>query len=731
MADKERPINARLVFKPDKQSAEEAKKTISGIRQEFEKSTGSLEKMQKIGSTLTDIGVTMQGMGVGIIGLMIAGSQSYLRSMGMVEEQSAKWLYNSERIENVQIRIGRQLTEAINPGFEFAASSLEKIADIAEQNPWIAKAAAIGGAGLTGLGTLTGLAGAGMNISAGLQQMSNVGGAVGTLAKTTMAVSSVAILAGSVVLGAEVGVSLGNALNKMIQGDNYKEQNLGDALMTAQKLYQLPAMAGALALKETGVISPETASKFASAVDRWNSWLGNLFGATGSKSTSEGSYEPEALIKSGVVESFRAFTQQMSSAEESYEMQRRNVIDQYGQQRVQAEQQYQIQMSRAVRNFQTQQSYASQDFSISSSRAIRDFQISEARQEQAYYAQRSSLAASFHESIRRSEEDHQKQMMRDREDLSIELDDLNARRDAAGMRRAIRDAEIKRRRAEEDYDSESSRKSQDYARQIRELERNFRDQRALRVEDFMRRQADQREDFARRRERELANFQIQMADAAADHEARQKLLQENQDQTLKQLKEGYDMQIKMMREAFIDRIRALDPIILGDYNEYQRYLAGMSTQFRAWMSSQASFLPSTSTSLRPTPSIGSAPTPIRSGTTTSVKSGKGDSLGNRQFGGYAWSQGQYELAESGKREFVMDHDLTRLAEDKTGGSLTKSKIAGLLSKDSRSSQGISVSQSFEFHGSFSDEEKRWFSERMGSIAKDSTMSVLRKVVPIS
>lgn len=620
--------------------------------------------------------------------------------MGMVEERSAKWLESSERISNAQIRIGRQLTEVINPGFEFTATAVEKIATFAEQNPWIVKAAGIGGATLSGLGTLTSIAGLGMKMTGTLTDLAGSGGIAGTLAKSTMTAGTVTLMASSVIIGAQLGAMLGNALGKQIYGDEYQEQTIGDALMTFVKGFQILPQYAAYGLREAGVISKDQGAELANAINQLNSWLSGVVGA-GSKSAEAGVDGGEnPLIKSGVVEAFRAYSQQMVQMEEAYELQRARVIDQYGKQRVQMEQQYITQVSRLTRNFQIQQGYAYQDFAISQSRALRDFAISEARLEASYYAQRSSASASYHESVRRGEEDHQRQMARMREDHLDTMDDLNASRDALGMKKEIQRYNKDRRRAEEDYSVQAERRSEDFARQIREMEHHFQQQKALRLEDFNRRKADQIEDFNRQRERNQQNFQTQLSDMAEDHLRQKELLDQNQEDTLLQLKDGYDRQVQLVRDAFIDRLRALDPIILGDYHEYQKYLQNLAVQFRQWMATQSGFLPG----------------------------GVGGGRRGYRSGGYVSIPGVYELAEDGRREYVLNGDSTAAAEQAVRGNLTQAEIVNRIAQGGSQSRSIHVSQVFEFNGSFSDDEKAWFQNQIGRVAEDTTFRMLKKVV---
>lgn len=697
----QRSIEAVLKFKADSQSAQNVRQTVEALRKDLEKSNMSLEKLGNLGDTAMKIGLGMHAAGTSLIGLMIAGSQSYIRSMGMVEVQSAKWLESSERISNAQIRIGRQLTEVLNPGFEFAASAVEKIATISEQNPWIVQAAGVGAAAVSGLGALTSIAGFGMKTYTTLSDMSQVGGVTGTLAKSTMAAGTVTLMASSVIIGAQLGSMLGNALSRSIYGPEYRDQNIGDALMTAVKGFQLIPQFAAYGLRESGIISPEQGAGLAEAINQLNAWLGNLVGASGTLSTeSSGSGESEALIKSGVVEAYRSYTQQMTQAEEAYEVQRSNIVQQYAMQRVQLEQQYTIQVQRLTRNFQIQQMYAYQDFAISQSRALRDFGIAESRAELAYYSQRASMASSFHESVRRGEEDHQRQMARMREDHLDTMEDLNASRDALGMKKEIRRFEKERDRAEEDYNVQASRRSEDFARQLREMEAQFKQQRALRRQDFERRQQDQAEDFARQRAREQQNMMTQLTDMAEDHVRQKQLLDENQQRTLDQLKQGYDLQVRMMREAFIDRIRALDPIILGDYHEYQKYLQRLAEQFRGWLNAQGSLIPS---------SGGSGKTPT----------------GYRLFGGYTRTPGLYAMSEDSRPEFVLNGDTVVAAERAIGGNLSQSEIVNRFSQSTQSS--LQVIQTFEFHGSFSDREKQWFKEQIGQVAEATTIRILKRV----
>ena len=694
----QRTIQALLKFAVDRQSAENAKKEVKGIREEFEKNQLALDKMTQVGDIVTRIGVGMTAVGSGIIALMVGGSQKYIQTMGQVEEQSATWLHNSERISNAQIRLGRTLTDVINPGMNFAATAAEKIAKVAEDNPWILKAAGISGGLLAGVGTLTGLAGFGMQATAHLSEMQSAGGVSGMLAGATLRIGQATLLSGAVILGAEVGASLGNAIAGKIYGPGYQKQNLGDAALTVMKGFQIPTQYAASGLMNAGVLSKDDARTFANAINSLNSWVGNLVGA---RSTSSGTPSDDPLIKAGVVDSFRQFSIQMAESERQYETQRSNILQQYGEQRVAMEQQYTTQVSRTIRNFGIQQFQAMQDFSISQTRQARNFNQSESLAEVGYYEQRTSLASSFHQNVQRSEEDHQVRMRKLLEDHNDRVEELGQSRDALGLVREMRRYERVRRDEEDTFRTDAGRKNQDYARQVRELEINFRQQRSLRMQQFEQQKADQEADFNRNRTRQKQAQALQIADMAADHKVQMDILAQHEKNTLDQLKYGYDQQIRLMRDALIERIRALDPIILGDYQAYTRYLQGISQQFQAWLAAnKGNFVSSTTSTI-----------PARG------------SVGGRASGGYA-TYGVYVLGDTsnsspGKREHVLDGYSTEAIEGIMGDrNLTPSKIVGAVARGMGSrNRNVSIPMHIEFHGSFSDEERSNLRSQMDEVAR--------------
>jgi hypothetical protein len=132
---------------------------------------------------------------------------------------------------------------------------------------------------------------------------------------------------------------------------------------------------------------------------------------------------------------------------------------------------------------------------------------SESRIEADYYSNRLARAQSFGAAIQRAEEDHQRNMRRMREDSEMRQAELIGARDAFGLVRERRRAEIERQRAEEDNNVKLSRQNAAFAAEMVQMETQFRLQKARRAEDFALRQATLEEELALvnvRRDEELA-----------------------------------------------------------------------------------------------------------------------------------------------------------------------------------------------------------------------------------
>ena len=98
--------------------------------------------------------------------------------------------------------------------------------------------------------------------------------------------------------------------------------------------------------------------------------------------------------------------------------------------------------------------------------------------------------------------------------------------------------------------------------------------------------------------------------------------------------------------------------------------------------------------------------------------GMSGSIPGRASGGYA--SGIIRTGEEG-REFVLDAQTTRAAEQMVGGALTQKNVLG---GGSGGVGGVNVNQNYTFHGDMSAGMKKWFR----SIARQEAVSAFAEVM---
>lgn len=621
--------------------------------------------LHESGERLSSLGMRIGAVGAAIGGPLILAANQYIQRAGIAESASRRWLAATDRMARSQERVGRVVVEQAGPYLEKLADLAEKAARFAEQHPEAVKAA-------------LGIAGSAATLGGAVMAAGQVVNAIGTVGLLLSKLGIVGAAAGGAAKGAGGAAAAGGfgILGPILGGLGIGYVGAkalgyqGGVVDAAKDLLKFPlqivssgvglATAG---LRNLGVISDDTAQSVGQVIAA----IGNL-GETSEEAAQQidqpatGTAIPQAAI-----DTFAAYQRANTLAVQQYEQARNEIIRRYGEDRVSLEADHEQARNRIIDDFREQQNQAAQDFQRSQARLarafdqrrgdqMRDFLRQQIEDEERYYQDRAERIANAGLESRRAEEDHQREMMRIREDYAIQQEDAIAARDAMAFLRNARDYEIRRRREEEDYATEAARRNEDTARTLADMEAAFAKQRAKRQEEFALQLADQQmqyeqqradaeADYVQGRDRELQEHNERLAEMDAEHQERMDKLDFQKNQDLQKLNEKWDAERTARDDAFREQLFQLDQALNKEGETRQQYYERMEADYKAWLGRMAAA----------TPPGGGIP---------------------RQQGGYA-AAGLYRLGESG-REFVLNATATRNAEMLTGGLLSQDSVLAML-----------------------------------------------------
>lgn len=644
------------------------------------------QELQRMKSTARDLGEVGSFLAVSgglITGPALLNASNYVKTLGEITPLTAEWLSYQRSLEQSNLRIGESTTQAILPAYRMTAEFLEKVAGIVQQNPWLVQAAVYAGGAMVAIGGTMrivseitkvvaeiglllarlelGQAKAAANQFGGYGSGEYLPGGAGSMAASQLGtIGAVTLIASSVIIGAELGEALGNYLGKSIYGEGWQEQNVGDALVTLTRIFQLPWALLASLLERMDPSLKGVAQGIMDVLNRVQEFVGGVTGAQEYKTADVNPMvEQQEMITQQMVESFISFQKQINAAQENYSAQRAEIIAQYEQQIADATARYASQRADLIQNYNEQMRRNSENFARSQAQAL-----------EAYERQRAQIIASAQEAERKALESYQIASQRAAQAHQLEMQrleqDHNSRmRDAAGARDAlalVKEQEsynIQRSRKEEDYRIQEQQRREDMLRQIAEIRANAQQQLVELKANHERQRAEQRAEFERQQAEAAAQLQKNLARLDEAHKREMEKLAQQEKDKLKKLDEGYKKQVDQIQTAFIDRLRALDATILGDTQAFTNYMQEQAIAFQNWLTqfkAQANAqLPST---------------------TNQTGIGIRVNGAGRQWGGYASFMGP---GETGAEEFVMDHASTRMAEALVGARLNQSNlIEGLM-----------------------------------------------------
>jgi len=437
-------------------AAERAKQ--KAIEETTKKINQQREKMEK----LAQIGTQMAMLGAAAMAPFVASLNSYISNASEADKVAQRWKTSTDKIADAQARLGRETASVLNPALEKTADLVSKAMSSLEKNPAaLSGLLSMGATLIAGGGAVAALA----TVSKQLATMSSLTGNVGMgkVAGGVGKLSEVALYATSVILAAETGLALGNAINKALGQD---EQTWKDIFVT---WLSLPAAM----LKILG----DGLAKIP------------LFGDTG-KQLSDLAIDMRAFAERGAdrilgpdAEPYQAPGEMKTKADDEA---RQKII---AEGMKAAEERAKIERDTQQKIMDAQKSYADKRASIEKSiaDAARQFNQQESDAYQDYQNQRSDAIQQHNIENQRAEEDHQQRIAQIQRESRERIEGLVSQRDALGIVREKRAAAAKIGEENENYNKEKRRRNQDFQNKLREMDRNFQieAQRRSREYEFM------------------------------------------------------------------------------------------------------------------------------------------------------------------------------------------------------------------------------------------------------
>jgi len=640
-----------------------------------------LQRMKSTARDLGEVGSFLAVSGGLITGPALLNASNYVKTLGEITPLTAEWLSYQRSLEQSNLRIGESTTQAILPAYRATAEFMEKVAAVIQQNPWLVQAAVYAGGAMVAIGGTMrivseitkvvaeiGLLLARLELNQAKSVANQYGGysggeylpgGAGSAAGSALGtLGAVTLIASSVIIGAELGAALGNYLGKTIYGDEYQQQNVGDALVTLMRIFQLPWALLASLLDKMDPSMRGLAQGIMEALNGVQEFVGKLTGASQYKTeekTTSPLLEQNEMITQQMVEAYISFQKQINAAQENYSAQRKEIIEQYESQIADSTARYASQRADIINSYNEQSRRASENFARSQAQAQEAYERQRAEIISSAQEAEAKAVSSYQTSSARAAQAHRLELQRMEQDHNSRLWEAAANRDALALVKENESYNTERSRKEEDFRIQEAQRREDFQRQIAEIRANAQQQLADLKANHERQRAEQRAEFERQQAEAQAQLQKNLARLDESHKREMEKLAQQEKEKLKKLDEGYKKQVDQIQTAFIDRLRSLDAAILGDTQAFTRYMQDQAIQFQNWLNqykAQANAqLPSTTRSN--TNSVG-------------IRVNQG-----RQWGGYASFMGP---GETGSDEFVMSHATTKMAEDLVGARLNQANL---------------------------------------------------------
>jgi hypothetical protein len=621
---------------------------------------------------------------------------------GRATQATREWTAATKELAAARTKVDTVLLRETLPLLQKAAEIATQVADFIEDNPAVIRAALETGKIVAGLSVLGILASKGIalyadikaiqlasqelqaanlqdqaaskqlqaaQIQAGVSNTSTPKGP-GGVARAIQIAGAVTLVASSVILGASIGNSLGNAIAKLLDPKS-KDLTTKETLFfggirpveAAVQKFQLleKNFLQMITLTEAGDKNIEKifvkAGGVLQSVDQF--WQKTLLGIDQAEKKAEDLLQVTTGLRGSEHEA------EIVAAFEKWQAEDARIVQEAAQRRLEIVRESEGRIAQATAQFAKQVSSINASAAKRAESLTSNFLKTEAQAEAQYQEQRAQIIREGGEQIREIEEAHQERLRKMIQQNEEREADLTAARDALGLVKERR--RFNQERAEEERSTriEIAKQRADLAQRLADLDRQNQAERAQRLVAFQEALA---ENEAQRKE--------ELKQAAAAHAEELKQIRDQRAQQLRELQEGLNAERLRRREVFIEQIRDLDAALLGERELRNRHYAQAIADAEAFFTAWRSKLPS-ATNL---PAAGFA------------------------SGGYASG-----LVRTGERgvEYIMSHRTTRAAESIIGGRLTQDALLNALARGGSSSRrSLTISDHSRFDGKISSAEVR-------------------------
>jgi len=444
--------------------------------------------LSRVSSQLTRFGTGAMIGGTAILGGIVAEANRYAKEAGMATEATRKWNAQLITLQAARTKIDRTLVREALPLIETAAKVATVAASFISSHPNIVQAALTVGASLVTIGALSKalavpikllsdrlyytaqigqIQALNANTAALLKSsvMEVAGGAKAILATIVpIVVSAVALF-----LGSQIGSGVGNVAGEKIYGSEWKTQNVGDAIQTAVKTFQIPGLALAAYLQDLGVITDKTGQK----IEDFATWIRKIYALISIPTAPPESYS--FTTPSGTTDAYP----DIKKGSFDFQMNSLAGISNAPQASLWAEQQV-----LALRVVDASITDLTANYTASLESITADFLKNQKQVEIEYADQRAQIVRDSTVEIRQIEQDHQRRLAKMALAHEDKMYSLNLQRDALGREIELRDYARAQDEEESNTNLEIKRRRADIALKLSDMAKQYRAERALAVQKY-------------------------------------------------------------------------------------------------------------------------------------------------------------------------------------------------------------------------------------------------------
>jgi hypothetical protein len=727
MAENIKELQARLRFVAEQGDLQKVKQATDQVEAGMKKIGGAtddankrLMKMRENAEKLQQLGTTMGIAGAAILAPFLLAARTYTQQVGKSEETSRRWISANEKLNEAQIRIGRETAKILVPLLEKGADLADKFATFIEKNPRVLDAILAVGGGLAAGATVITLIAQAQRLIFLVSTLSGAGtvaggaGTAGILAGLTPLLPAIiAAVAAYYALNAikipgqqeSAWASGTRAGGEMLAGAAGGFGTLFGGKQLGNEWFLATAKALGV-LSDSAQDAAKSSKQAAGGIDDFtNAQLKAYLAYVKADQEAEQTYKQK---RSDLISNAR---QAELEAERSYQKQRTDLISNASQVNLEAEKAYQKERSDLISNASQAAQRESEDFNRKRSQTLRDFYQSEQQSEADYYANRMKITRDASLEAARAEEDHQRELRNLQADHADRMNDLAASRDALGMVREMRAAEKARRASEETYQVEVRRKNQDLANTLGDNEAQFATQREQRFAQFQQQLADEDEQRKVDAQRRKEDFDQQLLELDNQYKIEAQKRNDDFDQQLLELDNQHKIEAQKRSDDLNKQLRDLADQFNQDRNQ-RRQACQLQLQDTADALSQERTLKAQYNA--------AMLADLRNIYNQALADTGGSSLPSRDIGGYT-SNGVYRMHN---HEFVMTDKTTSVVEALAGGALDQDKLLSLLAGGTGGRGQLQYNDNRRIDSRLSSEDRRLINQDTLQILGDLVHGII-------